>query len=65
MLLETLESLSEKDANSLIKESFDRFSLDDIDGITQLTKLDPSVIKPTEYQTVLKDILKTARRKTV
>ena len=63
MLLETLESLSEKDANSLIKESFDRFSLDDIDGITQLTKLDPSVIKPTEYQTVLKDTLKTARRK--
>lgn len=63
MLLETLESLSEKDANSLIKESFDRFSLDDIDDITQLTKLDPSVIKPTEYQTVLKDTLKTARRK--
>lgn len=63
MLLETLESLSEKDANSLIKESFDRFSLDDIDGITQLTKLDPSVIKPTEYQTVLKDTLRTARRK--
>lgn len=63
MLLESLESLSEKDANSLIKESFDRFSLDDIDGITQLTKLDPSVIKPTEYQTVLKDTLKTARRK--
>lgn len=63
MLLETLESLSEKDANSLIKESFDRFSLDDIDGITQLTKLDPSVIKPSGYQTVLKDTLKTARRK--
>lgn len=63
MLLETLESLSEKDANSLIVESFDRFSLDDIDGITQLTKLDPSVIKPTEYQTVLKDTLRTARRK--
>lgn len=63
MLLESLESLAEKDANSLIEESFDRFSLDDIDGITQLTKLDPSVIKPTEYQTVLKDTLKTARRK--
>ena len=63
MLLETLESLSEKNANSLIKESFDRFSLDDIDGITQLSKMDPSVIKPTEYQTVLKDTLKTARRK--
>lgn len=63
MLLETLESLSEKDANSLIVESFDRFSLNDIDGITQLTKLDPSVIKPSGYQTVLKDTLKTARRK--
>ena len=63
MLLESLESLAEKDANSLIEESFDRFSLNDIDGITQLTKLDPSVIKPTEYQTVLKDTLKTARRK--
>lgn len=63
MLLESLESLSEKDANSLIEESFDRFSLNDIDGITQLTKLDPSVIKPTEYQTVLKDTLRTARRK--
>ena len=63
MLLESLESLSEKDANSLIEESFDRFSLDDIDGITQLTKLDPSVIKPSGYQTVLKDTLKTARRK--
>ena len=63
MLLESLESLVSKDANSLIKESFDRFSLDDIDGITQLTKLDPSVIKPSGYQTVLKDTLKTARRK--
>ena len=63
MLLESLESLSEKDANSLIIESFDRFSLDDIDGITQLTKLDPSVIKPSGYQTVLKDTLRTARRK--
>ena len=63
MLLESLESLSEKDANSLIEESFDRFSLDDIDGITQLAKLDPSVIKPSGYQTVLKDTLKTARRK--
>ena len=63
MLLESLESLSEKDANSLIEESFDRFSLNDIDGITQLTKLDPSVIKPTGYQTVLKDTLRTARRK--
>ena len=63
MLLESLESLSEKDANSLIVESFDRFSLNDIDGITQLTKLDPSVIKPTGYQTVLKDTLRTARRK--
>lgn len=63
MLLESLESLAEKDANSLIKESFDRFSLNDIDGITQLTKLDPSVIKPSGYQTVLKDTLKTARRK--
>lgn len=63
MLLESLESLAEKDANSLIEESFDRFSLDDIDGITQLTKLDPSVIKPSGYQTVLKDTLKTARRK--
>ena len=63
MLLESLESLAEKDANSLIVESFDRFSLDDIDGITQLTKLDPSVIKPSGYQTVLKDTLKTARRK--
>lgn len=63
MLLESLESLSEKDANSLIEESFDRFSLDDIDGITQLTKLDPSVIKPSGYQTVLKDTLRTARRK--
>ena len=63
MLLESLESLASKDANSLIKESFDRFSLDDIDGITQLTKLDPSVIKPSGYQTVLKDTLKTARRK--
>ena len=63
MLLESLESLSEKDANSLIVESFDRFSLDDIDGITQLTKLDPSVIKPSGYQTVLKDTLRTARRK--
>jgi len=63
MLLESLESLSEKDANSLIEESFDRFSLNDIDGITQLTKLDPSVIKPSGYQTVLKDTLKTARRK--
>ena len=63
MLLESLESLASKDANNLIKESFDRFSLDDIDGITQLTKLDPSVIKPSGYQTVLKDTLKTARRK--
>lgn len=63
MLLESLESLSEKDANSLIVESFDRFSLDDIDGITQLTKLDPSVIKSSGYQTVLKDTLRTARRK--
>ena len=63
MLLESLESLAEKDANSLIEESFDRFSLDDIDGITQLTKLDPSVIKPSGYQMVLKDTLKTARRK--
>lgn len=63
MLLESLESLSEKDTNSLIEESFDRFSLDDIDGITQLTKLDPSVIKPSGYQTVLKDTLRTARRK--
>lgn len=63
MLLESLESLAEKDANSLIEESFDRFSLNDIDGITQLTKLDPSVIKPSGYQTVLKDTLKTARRK--
>nr|DAX29697.1 MAG TPA: hypothetical protein [Caudoviricetes sp.] len=63
MLLESLESLSEKDANSLIEESFDRFSLNDIDGITQLTKLDPSVIKPSSYQTVLKDTLRTARRK--
>lgn len=63
MLLESLESLAEKDANSLIVESFDRFSLNDIDGITQLTKLDPSVIKPTGYQTVLKDTLRTARRK--
>ena len=63
MLLESLESLSEKDANSLIEESFDRFSLNDIDGITQLTKLDPSVIKPSGYQTVLKDTLRTARRK--
>ena len=63
MLLESLESLAEKDANSLIVESFDRFSLDDIDGITQLTKLDPSVIKPSGYQTVLKDTLRTARRK--
>ena len=63
MLLESLESLSEKDANSLIEESFDRFSLNDIDDITQLTKLDPSVIKPSGYQTVLKDTLKTARRK--
>lgn len=63
MLLESLESLTEKDANSLIEESFDRFSLDDIDGITQLTKLDPSVIKPSGYQTVLKDTLRTARRK--
>lgn len=63
MLLESLESLAEKDANSLIVESFDRFSLDDIDGITQLTKLDPSVIKPSSYQTVLKDTLRTARRK--
>ena len=63
MLLESLESLAEKDANSLIEESFDRFSLNDIDGITQLTKLDPSVIKPTGYQTVLKDTLRTARRK--
>ena len=63
MLLETLESLAEKDANSLIEESFDRFSLNDIDGITQLTKLDPSVIKPSGYQTVLKDTLRTARRK--
>ena len=63
MLLESLESLAEKDANSLIEESFDRFSLDDIDGITQLTKLDPSVIKPSGYQTVLKDTLRTARRK--
>lgn len=63
MLLESLESLSEKDANSLIVESFDRFSLNDIDGITQLTKLDPSVIKPSGYQTVLKDTLRTARRK--
>lgn len=63
MLLESLESLSEKDANSLIEESFDRFSLNDIDSITQLTKLDPSVIKPSGYQTVLKDTLRTARRK--
>lgn len=63
MLLESLESLAEKDANSLIVESFDRFSLNDIDGITQLTKLDPSVIKPSGYQTVLKDTLRTARRK--
>ena len=63
MLLASLESLSEKDANSLIVESFDRFSLDDIDGITQFTKLDPSVIKPSGYQTVLKDTLRTARRK--
>lgn len=63
MLLESLESLSEKDVNSLIEESFDRFSLNDIDGITQLTKLDPSVIKPSGYQTVLKDTLRTARRK--
>lgn len=63
MLLESLESLAEKDATSLIEESFDRFSLDDIDGITQLTKLDPSVIKPSGYQTVLKDTLRTARRK--
>lgn len=63
MLLESLESLSEKDANSLIVESFDRFSLNDIDGITQLTKLDPSVIKPSGYQIVLKDTLRTARRK--
>ena len=63
MLLESLESLVEKDANSLIEESFDRFSLNDIDGITQLTKLDPSVIKPSGYQTVLKDTLRTARRK--
>lgn len=63
MLLESLESLAEKDANSLIKEYFDRFSLNDIDGITQLTKLDPSVIKPSGYQTVLKDTLRTARRK--
>lgn len=63
MLLESLESLSEKDANSLIVESFDRLSLNDIDGITQLTKLDPSVIKPSGYQTVLKDTLRTARRK--
>lgn len=63
MLLESLESLSEKDTNSLIVESFDRFSLNDIDGITQLTKLDPSVIKPSGYQTVLKDTLRTARRK--
>ena len=63
MLLESLESLSEKDANNLIVESFDRFSLNDIDGITQLTKLDPSVIKPSGYQTVLKDTLRTARRK--
>lgn len=63
MLLESLESLSEKDANSLIVESFDRFSLNDIDSITQLTKLDPSVIKPSGYQTVLKDTLRTARRK--
>lgn len=63
MLLESLESLAEKDANNLIEESFDRFSLNDIDGITQLTKLDPSVIKPSGYQTVLKDTLRTARRK--
>ena len=63
MLLESLESLAEKDANSLIEESFDRFSLNDIDDITQLTKLDPSVIKPSGYQTVLKDTLRTARRK--
>lgn len=63
MLLESLESLAEKDANNLIVESFDRFSLNDIDGITQLTKLDPSVIKPSGYQTVLKDTLRTARRK--
>lgn len=63
MLLESLESLAKKDANSLIEESFDRFSLNDIDGITQLTKLDPSVIKPSGYQTVLKDTLRTARRK--
>ena len=63
MLLESLESLAEKDANILIEESFDRFSLNDIDGITQLTKLDPSVIKPSGYQTVLKDTLRTARRK--
>lgn len=63
MLLESLESLAEKDANILIEESFDRFSLNDIDGITQLTKLDPSVIKPSGYQTVLKDTLRIARRK--
>lgn len=63
ILFESMRSLSEKDIPSLISESFDRYSLDDIDGITQLANMEASIIPHGKFDHILKEKLKTARRK--
>lgn len=63
ILFESMRSLSEKDITSLISESFDRYSLDDIDGITQLANMEASIIPHSKFDHILKEKLKTARRK--
>lgn len=63
MLLESMESLADKDILGLINEAFDRYSLDDIDGITKLAIMESSIIPHSKFDHILKEKLKTARRK--
>lgn len=63
MLLESMESLSNKDITALINEAFDRYSLNDIDGITHLATMEASIVPKDKFDDILKEKLKTTRRK--
>lgn len=63
MLLESLGSISTKNVIGLINEAFGRYSLYDIDDLTKVAKMDASIIDHDEFDHVLKEKLKDARRK--
>lgn len=62
MLIESLESINNKDAISLIRESISRYSLEDIDDITKVATMDDSLLNKGQYKNILRGELHNARR---